>query len=395
LSQKSENSLNKLKKGRPNYKGIIYLLALIMVMGIVILYSSSYILIYKSAEHAADEHFMKQLKFIVMGVAIMLVVAFIPLDRHIRYAPFYMIGTVFLLLAVFAFTSDVHSHRWIQIPGINIQPSELAKVVLIVFLASYFFKRNQNETRGIVEQFIIPFSWVVIVTLLVAAEPDLSTSIIIFSIGMMVMYISGLRLTYIFLIVGLIIIALILAFQLDLIKPYQLARIQNFLGLIQEGEAQGQVDVSLKAISSGGFLGQGLGLGSYKYVIPVQFTDFIFAILGEELGFFGMAVLLILYYFMCRNMVNAAIYGVKHQAAKVIIVGYSYLIMLQVVINVGVVFGLLPPTGVTLPFVSYGGSSMLSFLMGFGFVISALNYSENNEKREVQEKNDKESDYNE
>lgn len=376
MSQGTENSVKKVKSGRPNYKGIIYLLALIMVMGIVILYSSSYILIYKSAEYASDAYFLRQIKFIVMGIVAMLVVAFIPLDKHIRYAPFYMIGTVFLLLAVFAFASDVHSHRWIEVAGINVQPSELAKIVLIVFLASYYFKRNQNDTKGIVEQFIIPFSWVVIVSLLVAAEPDLSTSIIIFSIGLMVMYISGLRWSYIFLIVGLIILALILAFQFELIKPYQLERIQNFLGLIQEGEAQGQVDVSLKAISSGGLMGQGLGLGSYKYVIPVQFTDFIFAILGEELGFFGMAVLLILYYFMCRNMINAALNGVHHQAAKVIVVGYAYLILLQVVINVGVVFGLLPPTGVTLPFVSYGGSSMISFLMGFGFVISALNYSQ-------------------
>jgi cell division protein FtsW len=179
-----------------------------------------------------------------------------------------------------------------------------------------------------------------------------------------------------------------MAFQFELINPYQLQRIQDFLGLVQEGEAQGQVDVSLKAISSGGLLGEGLGLGSYKYVIPVQFTDFIFAILGEELGFFGMAVLLLLYYFMCRNMINAAISGVDHQAARVIIVGYSYLILLQVVINVGVVFGLLPPTGVTLPFVSYGGSSMISFLMGFGFVLSALNYKEKEGNGDYSEKID-------
>jgi cell division protein FtsW len=152
-------------------------------------------------------------------------------------------------------------------------------------------------------------------------------------------------------------------------------RIQSFLGLSQEITSEGQVDVSLQAISSGGLLGEGLGMGNYKYIIPVQFTDFIFAILGEELGFVGMAIFLFLYYFMCRNLIKAAINGIYNNAAKVFIVAFAYLIMLQVVINVGVVFGLLPPTGVTLPFVSYGGSSMMAFLGGFGFFLSALNES--------------------
>jgi len=243
----------------------------------------------------------------------------------------------------------------------------------MLFLSSYFFRDDENRHKGILEQLLIPLGWIVMITLLIAVEPDLSSALIIFLIGLIVLYISGLKFSYFILITILCVLGIIMLFQFDLLKPYQMERIKSFLGMSQEIASEGQVDVSLQAISSGGFLGEGLGMGNYKYIIPVQFTDFIFAILGEELGFVGMAVFLFLYYFMCRNLIKAAIIGINNIAAKVFIVGYAFLIMLQVVINVGVVFGLLPPTGVTLPFVSYGGSSMMAFLSGFGFFLSAIN----------------------
>lgn len=158
----------------------------------------------------------------------------------------------------------------------------------------------------------------------------------------------------------------------------------SYLGIVTEGEAQGQVDIGLQAISSGGLFGEGLGMGNFKYLVPIQFTDFIFAILGEELGFVGMALLLTLYYLLCKFLVDAAVNAIENGAARLVVVGYAFLIMLQVVVNVGVVTGLLPPTGVTLPFVSYGGSSIIAFLSGFGFVISALNSNESEEKETLE-----------
>jgi cell division protein FtsW len=305
----------------------------------------------------------------------MFIIALIPFQKHMQMAPFYMVGVVFLLLAVFIFPAQGGSSRWIDFGVMNLQPSEMAKIVLILFLASYFFRDNENRQNGILEQLMIPLGWIIMITLLIAVEPDLSSSMIVFLIGLIVLYISGLKFSYFVFIMIMCIIGVVMLFQLDLLKPYQMERIQSFLGLSQEITSEGQVDVSLQAISSGGLLGEGLGMGNYKYIIPVQFTDFIFAILGEELGFVGMAIFLFLYYFMCRNLIKAAINGIYNNAAKVFIVAFAYLIMLQVVINVGVVFGLLPPTGVTLPFVSYGGSSMMAFLGGFGFFLSALNES--------------------
>lgn len=371
--QQENEELKKPKVQKVNYKGIIYLLSLIMVIGIVVLYSSSYIIYYKYPEMDFDYYLIKQMINIIIGLIFMLIIAFIPFQKHLKMAPFYIVGIVFLLLAVFIFPAQGGSSRWIDFGIMNLQPSEFAKIFIILFLSSYFFRENENRQNGILEQLLIPLGWIIMITILIAAEPDLSSSLIIFLIGLIVLYISGLKFSYFVLILIMCIIGVVMLFQLDLLKPYQMERIQSFLGINQEIASEGQVDVSLQAISSGGFFGEGLGMGNYKYIIPVQFTDFIFAILGEELGFVGMAIFLFLYYFMCRNLIKAALNGISNNAAKVFIVAFSYLIMLQVVINVGVVFGLLPPTGVTLPFVSYGGSSMMAFLGGFGFFLSALN----------------------
>lgn len=371
--QQENDELKKPELQKVNYKGIIYLLSLIMVIGIVVLYSSSYIIYYKYPEMDFDYYLIRQMINIIIGLVFMFIIALIPFQKHMQMAPFYMVGVVFLLLAVFIFPAQGGSSRWIDFGVMNLQPSEMAKIVLILFLASYFFRDNENRQNGILEQLMIPLGWIIMITLLIAVEPDLSSSMIVFLIGLIVLYISGLKFSYFVFIMIMCIIGVVMLFQLDLLKPYQMERIQSFLGLSQEITSEGQVDVSLQAISSGGLLGEGLGMGNYKYIIPVQFTDFIFAILGEELGFVGMAIFLFLYYFMCRNLIKAAINGIYNNAAKVFIVAFAYLIMLQVVINVGVVFGLLPPTGVTLPFVSYGGSSMMAFLGGFGFFLSALN----------------------
>src|SRR6056297_2288237 len=309
-----------------------------MVIGIVVLYSSSYVIYYKYPEMDFDYYLIRQLINIIVGLIFMFIIALIPFQKHMKMAPIYMVGIVFLLLAVFIFPAQGGSSRWIDFGVMNLQPSEFAKIFLILFLASYFFREDENRHQGITEQLIIPLGWIFMITLLIAAEPDLSSSLIVFLIGLIVLYVSGLKFSYFILILILCTLGVVILFQMDLLKPYQLERIKSFVGLSQGVVDEGQVDVSLKAISSGGLLGEGLGMGNYKYIIPVQFTDFIFAILGEELGFVGMAVFLFLYYFMCKNLINAAIMGISNIAAKVFVVSYAYLIMLQVVINVGVVF---------------------------------------------------------
>lgn len=371
--QKSPEEKGK-QAGKPNFKGIAYLLAIIIVLGLIVMYSASYIVVYRWPGYDFSYYFNKQLINIIIGLVCMVVVAIIPLKKHIEFAPFYMIGIIFLLMAVFIFPSKGGSNRWIDLKIYDLQPSELAKLVLIVFFASYFFKNTDEnqKKKGFLERFFIPMGWLLLITALIALEPDLSTSIIVFLLGMMILFICGMKYSHIIIIAVMIGLSLFLVLKFEILEPYQLNRIKQFLGFINDGEAQGQVNIGLNAISSGGILGEGLALGDYKYLLPVQFTDFVFAILGEELGFVGMAFLLVLYYLLSRSLIHAAVKGVKNDAGKVIVIGYAYLILLQVVINVGVVLGMLPPTGVTLPFVSYGGSSMLALLGGFGLVISAL-----------------------
>jgi len=361
-------------KGKPNFKGIVYLLAIIIVLGLIVMYSASYIVVYRWPGYDFSHYFNRQLVNIAIGLVCMLVVALIPLKKHIEYAPFYMVAIIFLLMAVFVFPTKGGSRRWIDLKFYDLQPSELAKLVIIVFFSSYFFKNKgqDNQKKGFLEMFIIPMGWLLLVTALVAAEPDLSSSIIIFVLGMMLLFVCGMKYSHIIIVGVLICLSLFIIINFELLEPYQLNRIKQFLGFINDGEAQGQVNIGLNAISSGGILGEGLAQGDLKYLLPVQFTDFVFAILGEELGFVGMAFLLVLYYLLARSLIHAAVKGLKNDTGKIIVIGYAYLILLQVVINVGVVLGLLPPTGVTLPFVSYGGSSMLALLSGFGLVLSAL-----------------------
>ncbi|HPE68546.1 MAG TPA: FtsW/RodA/SpoVE family cell cycle protein [Thermotogota bacterium] len=366
----------ELKPGH-NFKGIIYLLVIIITLGLIVMYSASLTPVVRSSNLDFSDYLGKQLFNIAVGLIAMFVIALVPFHKHLQWAPFYLIAEIFLLLAVFLFPSTGGAFRWIPLGFFNLQPSELAKIVLILFLPSFFRKHSFSDRKtGFFDAFLIPFGWICLLGVLIALEPDLSTSVIVFLLGFLIMFVAGLRKFYLFLVVGLVVVAVVLAFQLEILRPYQLDRVRSFFSLFSSGEAQGQIQVSMDAIASGGLMGEGLALGEVKYSLPVKFTDFIFAIFGEELGFIGMAFLLILYYLFGRNLIHAALVGIESPEGKLVLIGYAFLVLLQVVINVGVVLGILPPTGITLPFVSYGGSSMIAFLSGFGLVLSVLHHRE-------------------
>src|SRR6056297_621137 len=132
-----------------------------MVIGIVVLYSSSYIIYYKYPDMDFDYYLIRQMVNIIIGLVFMFLVAFIPFKKHMRLAPFYMVGIVFLLLAVFIFPSQGGSSRWIDFGVMNLQPSEFAKIFLMLFLASYFFRENENRQNNILEQLVIPLGWII------------------------------------------------------------------------------------------------------------------------------------------------------------------------------------------------------------------------------------------
>src|SRR6056297_1248783 len=132
-----------------------------MVIGIVVLYSSSYIIYYKYPDMDFDYYLIRQMVNIIVGLVFMFLVAVIPFKKHLKMAPFYMVGIVFLLLAVFIFPAQGGSSRWIDFGIMNLQPSELAKIFLILFLSSYFFRENENRQNGILEQLVIPLGWII------------------------------------------------------------------------------------------------------------------------------------------------------------------------------------------------------------------------------------------
>src|SRR6056297_2649151 len=148
-----------------------------MVIGIVVLYSSSYVVYYKYPDMDFDYYLIRQMVNIILGLVFMFIIAMIPFSKHIKLAPFYMVGIIFLLLAVFIFPTQGGSSRWIDFGVMNLQPSELAKIFLMLFLASYFFREDENRHQGILEQLLIPLGWIVMITLLIATEPDLSSAL--------------------------------------------------------------------------------------------------------------------------------------------------------------------------------------------------------------------------
>lgn len=320
----------------------------------------------------------KQILGLCLGLAVMIIVMLI--DYHF-IAKFYWLLYLFnlgLLLAVkFWGENNKGAQRWIDLKFVQLQPSELTKILMIFILATIIYKHHDKiNTFKIIcfisVVFIIPLA-------LILDQPDLSTSIVICAVFAIIMYVAGLKYRIIggILAVGVLFVGvffyLILQPDQKILKPYQLERITGFLNSEDE-DINYQQDNSLIAIGSGGLWGKGLynedenSVKNGNYISEPQ-TDFIFTIVGEELGFVGtisVVGLLALICFECFYMGAHA----PDIMGKIICCGFGGLITIQSFINLGVVTKLLPNTGLPLPFVSYGLSSLVSLFLGLGFVFN-------------------------
>ncbi|OOC43545.1 FtsW/RodA/SpoVE family cell cycle protein [Thermosipho sp. 1074] len=283
---------------------------------------------------------------------------------------FYLIVVGFLLLPLFGpFSYKVNgANRWIKVPGFSVtfQPSELAKIFVIYFLAIYI-KDNKEKIKHIWFGLLKPLLLISPLLFLIFIEPDLSTTLLILLVAITLLYFSGARLVQvIFLILVLVLIAFVLK-EIGFIHDYQLDRLKAFLS----NEMQWQVKKAYDAIGNGGFFGTGLALGKYYFFVPQSESDFIIATIGENFGYFGILLIVISYLFIVSNLIKIAD-EVKDDVVRYFIWGYAVLMLFQVVINMGVVSRIFPVTGIPLPFVSYGGSSILSFSIGLGIIFAGI-----------------------
>ena len=281
-----------------------------------------------------------------------------------------------LLLGVkyFGLTSS-GSKRWLDLYFMNLQPSELMKIGLILFLAKYYH-RVSIENMNSIRYLFIPIIALIAPLLLVATQPDLGTSILIASGGIVVVWLAGVRIKF-FAYSTLIFLAL-LPVAISFLKPYQKSRILTFLNPERDPLGAGyQIIQSKIAIGSGGLFGKGFLNGSQSYLdyLPEKHTDFIFTLFSEKFGFFGSLFILLLYALIISRIIKIGNLT-RSTFGKLYCYSFATAFFIYVVVNMMMVLGLLPIVGSPLPIMSYGGSSMMAIMFGLGIVMSCKVYKD-------------------
>ncbi|MFT4676791.1 MAG: rod shape determining protein RodA [Patiriisocius sp.] len=339
---------------------LLLLLALIVGYGLLVLYS------------AVDQQsalIVSQSIKIGLAFVVMVVMAQISPIFYLRVAPFLFLIGLGLLVAVEFFGVTVNgAKRWLQIPGLlTFQPSELMKLVVPMILSWYFHERLLPPRF---KHIIWALLMIMLPVLLIASQPDLGTSLLIAASGMLVLFFAGIPWRFVFTAMGM---ALVSAPALWFVmKDYQQQRVLTLLNPESDPLGSGwNIIQSKTAIGSGGLSGKGLFQGTQSHLdfLPESQTDFIIAVMAEELGFIGVVVLLILYILL---IARGALIAVQAQDTfgRLLAGSITFTFFVYVFVNVGMVSGILPVVGVPLPLVSYGGTSILTIFAGFGIVMS-------------------------
>ncbi len=283
---------------------------------------------------------------------------------------------LFLLIGVkyFGLTSS-GSQRWLNFYFMNLQPSELMKIGLILFLAKYYH-RVPIESVNKIKFLFLPIFVLIFPVLLVVTQPDLGTSILIAGGGLVVAWLAGVRVK--FFAYSMLIFVALLPIAISFLKPYQKARILTFLNPEKDPLGAGyQIIQSKIAIGSGGLFGKGFLNGSQSYLdyLPEKHTDFIFTLFSEEFGFFGSVFILLLYGIIVSRIVKIGNIT-RSNFGKLYCYSFATAFFIYVVVNMGMVLGLLPIVGSPLPILSYGGSSMMAIMFGLGIAMSCKVYKD-------------------
>ncbi|OIO47666.1 MAG: rod shape-determining protein RodA [Parcubacteria group bacterium CG1_02_37_51] len=316
--------------------------------------------------------YLRQLLFVLVGFGLIFLLSFFDYHWLKNYYKIILLIIFILLLAVLFFAEPIRGMTgWLEFGGQTFQPSELAKIAIVVFLAKYFSEKDNGIDSW--KHILVTGGVVLALTILVAKQPDFGSAAIIFMTWLVFLFFTKISRKYF---IGVIVVILILSVFVwsFVLEDYQQARLSSFMQPEQDLLGQGyNVQQSIIAVGSGQILGRGLGLGPQSQLnfLPEQYSDFIFAVIAESLGLWGSLLLISLYLIlflrlllMARNMGDA--FGAW------LVIGFVIYFSLQVVINIGMAIGLAPVTGITLPFVSYGGSSLLTSFLVIGIIQSII-----------------------
>jgi len=343
------------------------------LFGVVMVYSASAMLAL-SEHHGHFYYVIKQAIWTAIGLVAMIAAMQFDYnrlrDRRIVYG--LLLLTVFMLLAVFAFPPINGARRWIKFSGFSVQPSEVSKLALAIFLA-YFLEKRVGEEREFWRTFIPCGAVTALLAALVVAEPDFGTSMMLAITFVVVVYTAGARLSHLAMAAAP---ALAAATGLLIFVPWRMARLVTFLDPWADPQKSGfQVVQSLIAVGSGGPNGLGFAQGKQKMLfLPFAHSDFIFAVIGEELGLIGtLAVLLVFGLFLWRGIRTSLL--APDRFGKLLSLGIVSGIVAQALFNMSVVLSLVPTKGIPLPFISYGGSSLVPTLAAVGILLNISQHS--------------------
>ena len=316
-------------------------------------------------------HFIKLSVFFI----VMLVISFF----NIKFWHFssYILYFIIILLLVWVSIYGIKvsgSQRWINFYVLVLQPSELMKIGIILCLAKYYHRLSIEKVNSFMS-ISVALTVILIPVFLVLSQPDLGTSILIALSGLIILWLGGVKIKYF--LFSFLSFLISLPFIISFLKPYQKLRILTFLDPDRDPLGAGyQIIQSKRAIGSGGFTGKGFlkGTQSYLEFLPEKHTDFIFTLFSEEFGFLGSISLLLIYTIIIIRIVRIGVLS-RSSFSKFFCFGFAFSIFVYVAVNLSMVLGLLPIVGSPLPIMSYGGSSMLATMIGFGIVLSAKIHS--------------------
>lgn len=349
------------------------------LFGSVMVYSASAMIALRETEGASQfTYFYKQFAFTVIGLFVMYVVSRIDYRRYqnAKFVYAVLIFTVFCLLAVFVFPEINGARRWIRFGGFSFQPSEMAKIALPLFLAYFLTKHEQSV--GEIKSTVIPcVGALCLLGGLVFLEPDLGTTIVLCAVFSAVYFAAGAKLLHIATVGAVMVFGGIAAIVL---APWRVERLMAFIDPFKHADDAGyQVVQSLYAIGSGGILGEGFAKGQQKlFYLPYPYSDFIFSVVGEEFGLVGTLAIVIAFGLLLWRGTRAAMLA-PDRFGTLLGIGVTTGIIVQALFNISVVISILPAKGIPLPFISYGGSSVMVTLLAVGILLSISRFA--NESR--------------
>lgn len=350
---------------------IVFVALLICALGIFSIYSSNF----RKEGELWQIIYQKQILWVIIGLVCYLFFSNFNYRKFWDFTYFLygfiisLLGLVFVLGAI-----RLGAQRWLNIGGFNLQPSELAKLIMVIFVARYYSRKSADDIAlkaakyGIFKALILPSIFVLIPVALIVEQPDLGSGSVVFLIFIAILFTSNVKFRYIAIVISALCLAVPIGW--NFLRDYQKERVLVFLNPNIDPLGSGYTIIQSKiAVGSGGLLGKGWlsGTQSQLHFLPEAHTDFVFATFTEERGFIGGFLLMLLYFILIRDGFNIA-YRTKDHFGKLLALGIALMLCIQTTINMAMNMGLFPVVGIPLPLMSYGGSSVLVTFVALGIL---------------------------